>query len=326
MTAVSIRLLAPEDDLTAIGELTVAAYLTNKGDTDVGYHRELRSVASRARHCPVLVAVSDDDGAVVGTVTYVPGPDNLFADLERGDEAGFRMLAVAPSAQGRGIGRALAIACVDRARAEGRGGIAIYTRPMAVAARALYDSMGFARDPERDWEFEPGEWLWAFVLRFPNLAPVELRDVTDTDLPIFFRQQLDPEATAMADFPARIEADFMAHWTKIRANPTVVSRTILVDGDVAGNIVSWLGDGERDIGYWVGKPFWGRGIATRALTTFLHELTDRPLHAHVARHNVASRRVLAKCGFVGAGEDEDELVLRLDAPPAMRPEAGGFGG
>lgn len=179
MTGVSIRLLAPDDDLVAIGEMTIAAYLTNEGDGDVGYHAELRNVARRARQCPVLVAVDDDTGAILGTVTYVPGPDSPFAELERGDEAGFRMLAVAPTAQGRGIGRALATACVDRARAEGRGGLAIFTRPAARAAQALYDSMGFARDPERDWEFEPGEWLWAFVLRFqrapPRTIPIDRR-------------------------------------------------------------------------------------------------------------------------------------------------------
>ncbi len=166
MTSVSIRLFGPDDDAAAIGELTVAAYLTNEGDTDTDYQAELRQVARRARHCPVLVAVDDESGVILGTVTYVPGPDNPFAELERGDEAGFRMLAVAPSAQGRGIGRALAAACVERARAEGRGGLAIFTRPMALAAHALYDSMGFERDPERDWEFAPGEWLWAYVLPF----------------------------------------------------------------------------------------------------------------------------------------------------------------
>lgn len=175
MTGVSIRLLALDDDLVAIGEIAVAAYLTNEGDGDVGYHTELRNVAGRARHCPVLVAVDEGTGAILGTVTYVPGPDNPFAEVERGDEAGFRMLAVAPTAQGRGIGRALATACVERARAEGRGGLAIYTRPHARAAHALYDSMGFNRDPERDWEFEPGEWLWAFVLRFASGVPIQTR-------------------------------------------------------------------------------------------------------------------------------------------------------
>ena len=151
----------------------------------------------------------------------------------------------------------------------------------------------------------------------PIAGRVELREVREADLPTFFEQQLDPEATAMAAFPARDRESFMTHWAKILADPTVATRTVVADGDVAGNIGCWEQDGERDVGYWIGKPHWGRGIATRALTAFVHEVTERPLHAHVARHNVASRRVLGKCGFVEVGEDADELILRLDAeaPP-----------
>jgi RimJ/RimL family protein N-acetyltransferase len=147
----------------------------------------------------------------------------------------------------------------------------------------------------------------------PIAGRVEIRDVMDTDLSIFFEQQLDPEATAMAAFAARDREAFMAHWARIRANPTGAVRTVVADGEIAGNVVSWQQDGERDVGYWIGKPFWGRGIATRGLTAFLREMTERPLHAHVARHNIASRRVLTKCGFVAEREDGDELVLRLDA-------------
>lgn len=142
---------------------------------------------------------------------------------------------------------------------------------------------------------------------------VALREVHDEDLPIFYEQQLDPEAAAMAAFPPRDRETFMAHWARILADPTVIVRTVVADGEVAGNLVCWKHDGERKVGYWIGKPFWGRGIATRALSTFLREVTERPLHAHVARHNVASRRVLAKCGFVEAGGDEGEVVMRCDA-------------
>jgi ribosomal protein S18 acetylase RimI-like enzyme len=73
-----------------------------------------------------------------------------------------RMLAVAPAAQGRGVGRALVAECIARTRAGGRTGIALYTRPFMTAAHRLYESLGFRRVPERDWEFEPGEWLWAY--------------------------------------------------------------------------------------------------------------------------------------------------------------------
>jgi ribosomal protein S18 acetylase RimI-like enzyme len=77
------------------------------------------------------------------------------------------MLAVAPEAQGRGVGRALIGEVATRARADGRTGIAIHTRPSMIAAHRLYESLGFVRDPARDWEFEPGEWLWAMALRLP---------------------------------------------------------------------------------------------------------------------------------------------------------------
>ena len=67
---------------------------------------------------------------------------------------------------GRGIGRALAQACIDRARAEGRSGVAILTRPSRPVAQGLYTSLGFVRDTSRDIEYDPGRWLWSFVLTF----------------------------------------------------------------------------------------------------------------------------------------------------------------
>lgn len=147
----------------AVGEICVLAYGALEGETDLGYHDELRNVAGRAVLVDVLVA-AEPDGALLGTVTYVPGPGPL-AESEREDEAGFRMLAVAPWAQGRGVGRALVEACIERARANGKAGLAIYTRPSMRMAHRLYESIGFARDKASDWEFEPGEWLWGFRLR-----------------------------------------------------------------------------------------------------------------------------------------------------------------
>jgi len=131
---------------------------------------------------------------------------------------------------------------------------------------------------------------------------VRLRAVEDGDLPIFFAQQLDPEATRMAAFPTRDHDAFMAHWAKIRTGPTGnVIRTIVFRGQVAGNIGSWEQEGERNVGYWLGRDFWGKGIASAALYLFLGELEMRPLHAHVVKHNAASIRVLQKCGFVISG-------------------------
>jgi RimJ/RimL family protein N-acetyltransferase/protein tyrosine phosphatase (PTP) superfamily phosphohydrolase (DUF442 family) len=140
---------------------------------------------------------------------------------------------------------------------------------------------------------------------------VVLREVIESDLPIFYEQQLDEEATQMASFPSRGLDAFMTHWAKILPNPNNRTRAIVFDGQVAGNIASFDLDGHREVGYWLGKEFWGRGIATRALATFLVQETVRPLYGYVAKHNVASKRVLEKCGFLPYGEEENEFILKL---------------
>lgn len=154
---------------------------------------------------------------------------------------------------------------------------------------------------------------------------VLLRDVTEDDLPIFFEHQLDPDATEMAAFPSRDRDAFMAHWTKIMADDSVILKTILFDGQVAGNIVSFVQpvqSGKREVGYWIGKEYWGKGIATKALAAFLGHVKTRPLYAHVAKHNIGSHRILEKCGFTIVSEDKgfphergeevEEFILRLE--------------
>ena len=143
-------------------------------------------------------------------------------------------------------------------------------------------------------------------------AEILLRDVIESDLPTFYEQQLEPEATAMAAFPSRDREPFMAHWAKIMANESGIHKTILFNDQIAGNIVCWEQDGEREVGYWIGKEYWGKGIATKALREFLKQVKIRPLVAHVVKHNIASRRVLEKCGFTFIGEEVEEFVLKLD--------------
>jgi RimJ/RimL family protein N-acetyltransferase len=132
-----------------------------------------------------------------------------------------------------------------------------------------------------------------------------LREVREDDLDLLFEQQREPEAVAMAIFPAREREAFDAHWRRVLANDTNVVRAIEVDGEVAGNIGSWEQDGRRLVGYWLGRDFWGRGLATAALAEFVIELEVRPLHAWVATSNVGSIRVLEKCGFVQVGSRAD---------------------
>lgn len=132
---------------------------------------------------------------------------------------------------------------------------------------------------------------------------IQLRDVLPDDLPIFYEQQRDPAAAQMAAFPMREREPFMAHWAKILCNDQGLKQTILAGGQVAGNIVCYDQDDKREVGYWLGREYWGRGVATRALELLLEQVPDRPLHAHVAKHNRGSIRVLEKCGFVLVGED-----------------------
>lgn len=160
------------------------------------------------------------------------------------------------------------------------------------------------------------------ITLFQASNDVQLRDVIQSDLPIFFEQQLDPEATQMAAFPSRGKDAFTAHWNKIMADDSGLIKTILFHGDVAGHIVCFEQLGAREVGYWLGKKYWGKGIATKALKEFLKQIETRPLFAHVAKHNVASRRVLEKCGFTISGEDKffsqaiakdiDEYILMLN--------------
>jgi RimJ/RimL family protein N-acetyltransferase len=157
-----------------------------------------------------------------------------------------------------------------------------------------------------------------------DASDVILRDVEDSDLPIFFEQQLDPEANFMAAFTAKDPTDrvaFEAHWRKIRNDPTITIKTIVVNDLVVGHVSTFEMFGERDVSYWIGREDWGKGIASRALAKFLKEVPVRPLYGRAASDNLASIRVMQKCGFTvlreergfanARGAEIDETVLLL---------------
>jgi RimJ/RimL family protein N-acetyltransferase len=137
---------------------------------------------------------------------------------------------------------------------------------------------------------------------------VRVRPVVDADLDVFFDYQADAAASAMAAVPSRDREAFDEHWRRILADESTVIRTIEVDGEVAGHLLSWPAEGRRYVGYWLGREFWSRGLATSALAAYLAELTERPLHALVSTDNVGSIRVLEKCGFVEIGPADDKLA------------------
>ena len=140
---------------------------------------------------------------------------------------------------------------------------------------------------------------------------VTLRPVEPADLPIFFEHQRDPAGIVMAGVGGRDREAFDEHWAKILADDTGRIRTIVAGGQVAGNILSFERDGRREVGYWIGRDHWGRGVATAALVAFLGEEKTRPLHAGVLPANLGSLRVLEKCGFTVVGEEDGLVILRL---------------
>lgn len=117
---------------------------------------------------------------------------------------------------------------------------------------------------------------------------------------MFFVQQQDAEAQRQVAFSPRSpdhRAAFDTHWQALMENDELVKQTIEVDGEVAGHIGCFEHAGSWEVGYWLGKSYWGRGLGTAALKKFLEMFPMRPLRAGVAKDNVASRRVLEKAGF-----------------------------
>ncbi|CCH21135.1 GNAT family N-acetyltransferase [Micromonospora lupini] len=168
MSGLLVR-LADATDFPAVARLTVAAYEADgqlKGEH--GYGAVLADVSTRAASGEVLVAVDEATGAVLGSVTFVL-PGTPFAELSGPGEAEFRMLAVDPAAQGRGVGAALAQACVDRAAELGCTAVVICVRAgMAVSAHRLYERLGFVRMPEKDWSPVEGVALLGLRLELPR--------------------------------------------------------------------------------------------------------------------------------------------------------------
>ena len=140
-----------------------------------------------------------------------------------------------------------------------------------------------------------------------------LRETTLDDLPILFEHQRDPVANEVAVFAARDWDAFVAHDAKIRSDPTLIRRTVVVDDKVVGSI-GCFGDEQREVWYWYDRAVWGRGIGTAVLAAFLDDVTERPLFAHVAVTNVGSAKVLERCGFAEVGRETtgvEEIVYRL---------------
>jgi ribosomal protein S18 acetylase RimI-like enzyme len=144
-----LRRARPED-LEAVGEVTVAAYADFAGGDVDDYVEHLRDAARRDREAEVWVATAEGSEAILGSVTICPA-GSPWRELAQPDEGEFRMLAVAPSARGAGVGTALVDLVVDRFRREGARAVVISTLPVMRAAHRIYERFGFVRAPDLDW-------------------------------------------------------------------------------------------------------------------------------------------------------------------------------
>lgn len=276
------------------------------------------------------VLVAEIDGRVVGCVTVE----------DRGEALELINIDVPRDLQRRGIGTRMVRFVEERARREGKHAVTLGTSRNAagVAWKSLpwWRSLGYhvTGEEENEWTRSIGPNVREIRMRKeiveqPRSANgVMLRDVADGDLPIFFEQQQDPAANYMAAFTATEPSDrdaFDAHWLRIRGDTAITIKTILFDGNVVGSVACYTDKqfGKPEVTYWIGKEYWGKGIATKALSLFLGYVKPRPLYGRAATDNLASLRVLEKCGFTIVGYDKgfanargkkiEEAILQLGA-------------
>ena len=144
-----------------------------------------------------------------------------------------------------------------------------------------------------------------------------LRDVIESDLPVFFEHQRDPEAIAMADFPARDREAFDAHWERVLGDETLTAKTIVFEGQVAGNIGSWEQDGRRLVGYWLGKEFWGKGSPRRPSPSSSRS-SARARCTHTSRRRTSARFECSRSAASCAQKRTRTSTSSPRAPPASR--------
>jgi RimJ/RimL family protein N-acetyltransferase len=154
---------------------------------------------------------------------------------------------------------------------------------------------------------------------------VRLRAVRESDLDTLFELESDVVGADMIAFLPRDPGDrpaFDAHWSRISADPDTLTWVIEADGAFAGYAISFLMEGERQVGYWIVRDLWGKGVASAALAALVAEVPDRPLWGSTVSDNLGSQRVLQNAGFVidriershapRRGAEVDEHVFRLD--------------
>lgn len=164
----------------------------------------------------------------------------------------------------------------------------------------------------------------------PSPPAIRLRRTEPRDLEALYIIQSDPECNELAGTKPRPRDVFFSRWDHIFTDPQVNGLVIeLRTGEpntfeLVGSIACFQADASGSVsatsklnncvGYWIARPHWGRGIASRALALFLEQEPRRPLHATTAATNAASRHILQKNGFrltgLRRGEETDRYLAR----------------
>lgn len=142
---------------------------------------------------------------------------------------------------------------------------------------------------------------------------VALRAVSHDDYDVLFELMRDPESVWMAAFTSDDPNDrpaFEAWMARNASSPGVTSNAVTYRGELVGTIASFVDDGETEITYWIDRAYWGRGIASQAVSLHLEAVAVRPIRAREASDNVRSLRVLEKAGFQAVGTEMSFAAAR----------------
>lgn len=140
-----------------------------------------------------------------------------------------------------------------------------------------------------------------------NSQTIEIKKTTESDLQILFVFQIDKQANYLAAFTPKDPTDkkaYLEKWSKFLKDKSINTQTIICNGNIVGSIGKFEIEDEAEITYWIGREFWGQGIATIALQKFLKLEKVRPINGRVAFDNFGSQKVLEKCGFKKVGVEK----------------------
>ncbi len=324
---------ARREDISAIVTISNSS-VSEEEDVGFGTPRS-ESVFSDARR---LSAAWQDPNLVRGEEVWVAEIGGRLVGCvtteNRGEALELINIDVPRDLQGRGIGTRMVRLVEERARREGKRAVTLGTSRnaagMAWKSLPWWQSRGYriTGEEENAWTRSIGAGVREIRMEkeIPRMSEVNLRNVTEGDLSIFFEQQRNPAANHMAAFTARDPADqvaFAAHWKRILTDETVTVKTIVFEGRVVGSIAKYVDKefGKPEVTYWIGNGYRGLGLATKALSKFLGDVQVRPIYGRAAKDNVASIRVMEKCGFTisgygkgfanARGKEIEEVILEL---------------